>query len=476
MIPLLLFLLATVLSGQCTTPTMIDQDCDGYGVGSMLGPDADDADSTVNTAASMIAKYDPVTGNALIAIQAFLPARRGYHPLHVIFISPTGNDSSCTVNSLMACASFTKANSLAVAGDAIVWRAGTYPQSNYIQMTRSGTAANPMIYMAYPGESVTLAWTTAADGIEAGGFSYWTLDGIRMTQTSTFGYGINSVQAFNVFGATIVNTEILGFYDGLFLQNGMNNLTIKNSYIHTDPTHLGQEHNIYLGSSTLPSPNLIVQGNIIADGPAGGHNLHMNGRFPNALVDSNQFYGAIGDCLGLQMGVNHSMFSNNTCHQVVSAAIWLIDYSQNSNASIQCHNQNFNTFRNNVFTDDGQTWNVKINGNDGTQPVYRVTDACAATDYGSDFTHDLGHNTFDSNTFVHHCAFACSGYISVYDGTAGTGWLSTDTWTNNVLTNLDLSANQFLINGVRQPIPAGNFSTPQGGSVLPVTLLKVVIQ
>ena len=424
---------------------MIDGDCDGYGVGSPLGPDADDGDPTVNTAASMIAKYDPVNRNPFTALQNFLPARRGYHPLHYIFISTSGSDATCAVNNInLPCAGFVKANTLAVPGDAIVWRAGTYAQSTYIQLTKSGTPLNPMIYMAYPGESVILAWTSATDGIEAGGLSYWTLDGIVMTQTSTFGFGINSVQAFNVYNATIVNTEILGFYDGLFLQNGMNNLTIKNSYIHTDLAHLGQEHNIYLGSSTLPSPNLVVQGNIIADSPGGGHNLHMNGRFPNALVDSNQFYGAIGNCLGLQMGVSNSVFQNNTCHSTVSAAIWLIDYSETSNGAIACYNQNFNVFRNNTFIEDGQTWNLSISGNDGSQPVYRATDDCAQ----NPGTHDLGHNTFDSNIFVHWCGQNCGGPVAMYDGAAGAGWVKTDTWRNNVIWNVEAPGNIIGVNGV----------------------------
>jgi uncharacterized protein (TIGR03437 family) len=427
---------------------MIDGDCDGYGVGSPLGPDADDGDPTVNTAASMIAKYDPVNQDPFVALQNFLPARRGFNPRHYVFISTTGVDSTCAVNNIaLPCASFSKANSLAVPGDAIVWRAGTYVQTTYIQFTRSGTASNPMIYMAYPGEQVILSWKVDADGLEMGGLSYWTIDGLVLTQTSTLGYGINYTQGFNVFNGTIQNTEILGFYDGLFLQNGLNNLTIQNSYIHTDSAHLGQEHNVYLGCSALTCPNLVFRNNIIADSPAGGHNLHINGRFPNALVDSNEFYGGIGDCLGLQMGVNNSLFQNNFCHTVVSAAIWLIDYSQNSNASIQCHNQNYNVFRNNTFIDDGQSWNQGVNGNDGTQPVYRVTDQCAATDYGPDFTHDLGHNTFDSNIFVHWCSFNCAGHVVQYDGAAAAGWLGTDTWRNNVLWNVNASANIIQVNG-----------------------------
>jgi hypothetical protein len=338
---------------SCTTATVIDLDCDGYGVGSSLGPDADDGDPSVNTAASMIAKYDPVNRDPFAALQTFLPQRRGYHPLHYVFIAPNGEDSTCAVNNInLPCATFAKANALAVAGDAVMWRAGTYSYTNPLS-GKSGTPTHPMIYMAYPGEKAILSWKVASDGVSMDAQSYWILDGLVITQTANLGAGIHYVQSNNVYSGTIVNTETMGWYDGAFLQNGLNNLTIQASAIHDSQG----EHNVYVGCSNLTCPSLTVSGNLLYN-TTGIHNLHLNGRFPGALIEGNTFYGAIGDCLALQMGVSGSTVQNNICHTVVSAAIWLIDYFETSDPSIGCYDQNYNLVRNNTFIDDGQSWNL----------------------------------------------------------------------------------------------------------------------
>jgi hypothetical protein len=66
----------------CTTPRIIDHDCDGYGIGEVtLGPDADDSDATVNTTASALAKYGTV--------QAYLQAR-GYTASRILYVSAFG--------------------------------------------------------------------------------------------------------------------------------------------------------------------------------------------------------------------------------------------------------------------------------------------------------------------------------------------------------------------------------------------------
>ena len=416
---------------SCTTATVIDTDCDGYGVSSTLGPDADDSDPAVNTAASMIAKYDPVNRDPFAALQTFLPLRRGYHPLHYVFIAPNGEDSTCAANNInLPCATFAKANALAVAGDAVVWRAGTYSYTSPLS-GKSGTPAHPMIYMAYPGEKAILSWKVASDGVSMDAQSYWIIDGLVITQTANLGAGIHYVQSNNVYGGTIVNTETIGWYDGAFLQNGLNNLTIQASAIHDSEG----EHNVYVGCSNLRCPNLTVSGNLLYD-TTGIHNLHLNGRFPSALIEGNTFYGAIGDCLALQMGVSGSTIQNNICHTVVSAAIWLIDYFETSDPSIGCYDQNYNLVRNNTFIDDGQSWNLTASGNDGSQPVYRVSDSCAQ----NPGTHDLGHNTFDSNIFIHWCSGNCPyghGPVLMYDGPSGAGWLATDNWRNNILADVD---------------------------------------
>jgi hypothetical protein len=187
--------------------------------------------------------------------------------------------------------------------------------------------------------------------------------------------------------------------------------------------------------------------NIVYHSPTGGHNVHINGRFPNALIERNQMYGGVGSCLGLQMGLSRSTIQDNTCHTVVSAAIWLLNYYQNTNPDIRCYDQNYNVFRNNTIVEDGRNW-ISADANDVSQPAYRVSDECAQ---GAG-THDMGHNTFEGNIFVHWCASpaVCPsglGPVLMYDGPSATKWLSTDTWRNNILFNISAPQSIARING-----------------------------
>src|SRR5438067_499250 len=106
---LLLFFHGRVTYGQgaaigrgCTTATMIDWDCDGYGPGSPRGPDADDNDPTVNTPQSWRAKHGfGPTDTSVATLKKFL-AHLGYaNVMHIIFVDPArGNDSSCTLDNI----------------------------------------------------------------------------------------------------------------------------------------------------------------------------------------------------------------------------------------------------------------------------------------------------------------------------------------------------------------------------------------
>ena len=62
----------------CTTATVIDWDCDGYGPGSPLGPDADDQDPSVNTSATALAKYGGT--EALLEHLGYHPQRTSISP------------------------------------------------------------------------------------------------------------------------------------------------------------------------------------------------------------------------------------------------------------------------------------------------------------------------------------------------------------------------------------------------------------
>src|SRR5688500_4233725 len=80
--------LASGIAGWgCTDATSIDKDCDGYGVASDLGPDANDNDPTVNTYASFQTKY---SGD----LKAYFNDLGYTFVADIYYISTTGSDST----------------------------------------------------------------------------------------------------------------------------------------------------------------------------------------------------------------------------------------------------------------------------------------------------------------------------------------------------------------------------------------------
>ena len=168
-----------VIGPGCTTATMIDWDCDGYGPGSPLGPDADDTDPTVHTSDEMLAKWG--------TLAKFLSTVKGYNPKHIWYISPSGNDHCSANDDAKPCRTFAAAYSKSSAGDAIVARAGTYLTNHNFSIGRGGTsAAHPDIIMAYPGEAAVFDHGTAGGygfSGDLGAVNYTIFDGLTIQNT-----------------------------------------------------------------------------------------------------------------------------------------------------------------------------------------------------------------------------------------------------------------------------------------------------
>jgi hypothetical protein len=459
---------AAYLGPGHTTHNCIDWDGDGYGVGAgCLGPDADDNDAAVNTPTTMLAKY----GGSL---SAFL-THKGYSPLGAVYVSPTGNDSACArqanINTATApCLTGAKAISLMQPGDAVLWRAGAYTMSATLNI-KAGTAANPSLYMAYPGEKVILDWSACNNnsgggcyGITANDLSYWTMDGL-VFNGGNGGYGVDEQGYGNPTNVTIRNSEFVGWYDQLFIQGGSTNLLIERNHFHN--LYIWGEHNLYLGANPNISPGLIIRNNIIAQsGQGGGHQIHLNGRFSAPYIGGNIMYGSENEVLGIQEGVSHGMFENNLIWTDLHGAFFMYDYGDQSDPSNIAYDQNYNTFRNNTFYYDGGDWYNQDNAcnlqlgrisdlsgstcvkNGGT---CSATLACSGGTGGScsysngyngalNITHDLGHNTFDNNIFVTNCPAGANANAQIeidtdINGGGGLAWLQTDTFRNNIIYN-----------------------------------------
>ncbi|MCD6254677.1 MAG: hypothetical protein J7J44_00175, partial [Deltaproteobacteria bacterium] len=165
----------------CTNAYYIDKDCDGYGVASPLGPDADDNDPEVNTPQTVIAKYGNLTN--------FLH-HLGYYPNRIFYIATDGNDNTGEVNNInKPYKTWKTVNSLLQPGDAVIFRGGVYDYlGDWAIGGFSGTADKPVIIMAYPGEKVII---DSSYSISISYLSYDVFDGFILDNTvSNWGSGI----------------------------------------------------------------------------------------------------------------------------------------------------------------------------------------------------------------------------------------------------------------------------------------------
>jgi len=96
----------------CTTATVIDTDCDGlWRKFPSLGPDADDSDPAVNTAASMIRpKYIPSNRDPFAALRHSCRCGGATTPPALRFHSPKRRGPTCAGEHInLPCATFAKA-------------------------------------------------------------------------------------------------------------------------------------------------------------------------------------------------------------------------------------------------------------------------------------------------------------------------------------------------------------------------------
>ncbi len=165
----------------------IDIDGDGYGVAAPNGADADDSDATVNTVESMLAKYG--------TLENFLNQVKGYDVNRIFYISTDGNDATAEIgNENLAYRTWDAIHkdlsTPLLPGDVIVWREGVYNESLNTKQSGShiiqGTVDQPVVFMAFPGEMVTLSTlenTIHVGGTMSNGANNYVFDGFTVDNT-----------------------------------------------------------------------------------------------------------------------------------------------------------------------------------------------------------------------------------------------------------------------------------------------------
>ena len=347
-----------------TTATCIDKDGDGYGLGPGCanGPDADDNDPSVKTAADVLAKYGSMRaflnhhiqetlGNPNYAVRKifYLDAAKGKG------FGAKADDENRPYRSFNDVAHSLKP------GDVVLFRAGAYPR---MLLKVGGRPDNPIVYMAYPGELVRIDASSyqAFDLTNVGGLI---LDGFLIYSSyATFG-GSECISGGSwwpkpVSGPPLLHDVIIQNFDcancsrGMFLQNGMLNLTIQDSLIHDMPYGRGT-HPLYLGSGTAPSKNVFVRRNLVYNSGGAGNGFQFSGRVTNLVVDSNIIYNSQGAGISLLQGVSNSFITNNLIFNHTNGGIKIMNYPSDS-PYILAYDQTGNVIENNTIWQGNKDW------------------------------------------------------------------------------------------------------------------------
>lgn len=154
------------------------------------------------------------------------------------YVSTSGSDANNGTSLASPFLTIPKAVSKVVAGDIIYIRGGNYAITAKINVNKSGTAANKIYMLAYPGDArpvingSAMASGSGNRGLELSG-SYWVIKGLDFYKAGDNGMHISG--AFNII-------EQCNFYEnrdtGCQLANGANNNKIINcdSYYNRDST------------------------------------------------------------------------------------------------------------------------------------------------------------------------------------------------------------------------------------------------
>jgi hypothetical protein len=279
-----------VLGQGKTNAYYIDNDGDGYGVASPKGADADDADASVNTTASALAKY----GSVMNYVKA-----QGYNPTRIFYISASGNNSTAAVNdAARPYQTWAAVRSQVKPGDMVMYRGGTY--SEILQLENpglNGTASQPIVFMAYPGEKPVMS--DGATSIRVSSSSYLVFDGLTVTNDS------DAIAGNTNHDLTFRNIDANRNYRGLHMMQDLTNIRIEDSVWRNS----NGEHGVYVGNRDQWNSNITITGNLFYGNAWNG--LQHNGHVSGMLIQNNIFHSNGLAGISIMNGMNNGKIDNN---------------------------------------------------------------------------------------------------------------------------------------------------------------------
>jgi hypothetical protein len=202
----------------------------------------------------------------------------------VFYVAPSGSDTNPgTITAPFA--TLQHAASVAVAGDTVLARAGIY--NKLLSLTKSGTAAAPITFASYPGETATIDGTGLA--IPGG---QWGL----ITLTNVSNVIVEGFELRNYTTASLADVPI-----GIYVTGAGTGVQVVNNHIHaitttahTTPSQCGSDAlglAIYGSSAPAAIENLFIGGNQLDHLLTGcSESLTVNGNVTNYAVVSNLIF------------------------------------------------------------------------------------------------------------------------------------------------------------------------------------------
>jgi hypothetical protein len=410
-----------ILGGGCTSAFYIDKDCDGYGVGAgyLLGPDADDNDPQVNTGSTMISKYG--------SLQNFLQQVKGYNPVRYFFVDPAyGSDNTGAVNlESKPFKTWAAIRTKLQPGDAVIFRKGVLSEKLICTLPAlEGTQQDPIILMAYPGES--FAVEVAADALPMYDSYHVIVDGLNLRSPQSNGHMIVMANCHDI---QIRNVDAGPASAGVYAFQNLHNILIEQSVFHDTNTPPYASHCMYLGSRDLPNSDITIRDSLIYH--CGMNAFQHNGRITNLLFERNILHSSSMGAISLLMGVSDSVFRNNLTFNNNQGVIFFNYVSDNP--KIQPFDQMNNLFVNNTF------WTGRYSYLDGTESSRGPTAYPSVTVNnkivdGNGVLHPELKKSFDKNIFKNNIFATYSGPIFDFKQPE---YLSTWPITDNLMYRYD---------------------------------------
>jgi hypothetical protein len=362
-----------------------------------------------------------------------------------------------------ACATHDYIAASVVPDDLVLFRGGAHTNDVNI---RSGSAGKPVIYLGYPGETVTHTVSSSTTNFNTIDDAHYVIDGFRLSGgAGCISGGTDEALSLVPLATDIMirNIETVGYcgIGGVAMFYGLSYITLEYSVLHGNT---GGSHGAYWGSQRDPNSHATFRNNLSYLNGING--LTMNGRCNYCNIESNVSWGNDVSGITIENGfasgrVTKNLLLNNASNQFV-----IYNYhtgsctSQGGTGALCIYPQINNLFDHNTIYVGGGSPFPTDNGGFTSNTNRRNAIVVATSDTLVDDPNDpkeMGHNTYSNNILVSYDSAIAPVYMlegdTVRCATRCLSWLSTSTFTNNLHYRSDGSGAQgvLMIYRVGQP-------------------------